>query len=64
MDAEIFFFIFLLVSVEDMPMFPNILFSRLAFVMYYHKITNKCKGIGSKQISFGCSITLQLTFTY
>jgi len=63
-DAEKNFFLFLLVSAEDMPMFLNILFPRLTFVMFYHKITNKCKRIGSKQTLFGCSMTSQVTFTY
>jgi len=31
---------------------------------FYKKITNKCSRIGSKQISFVCSMTSQLTFTY
>jgi len=34
-----------------MPMFPNILFSRLTFVKFCKNITNKCKRVGSKQIS-------------
>jgi len=33
---------------EDMPVFPNILFSRLTFIKFYKKITNKCKTTGSK----------------
>jgi len=28
------------------------------------KISNKCRRIGSKQISFVCSMTSQVTFTY
>jgi len=35
-------FLFLLVQIEDMPMFPNILFSRLTFMNFYKNITNKC----------------------
>ena len=31
---------------------------------FYKKITNKCRGIGSKQISFVCSMKSQVTFTY
>jgi len=31
---------------------------------FYKNITNKCKRIGSKQISFGCSMTSQVAFTY
>jgi len=47
-----------------MAVFPNILFSRLTFMNFYKKITNKCKRIGSKQISFVCSMTSQVTFAY
>jgi len=52
--------------VEDMVVFPNIsLFSRLTFINFYKKITNKCRIIiGSKQIYFVCSMTSQVTFTY
>jgi len=41
---------------------PNIFL--LTFMNFYKKITNKCKRIGSKQISFVRSMTSQVTFTY
>jgi len=47
-----------------MVVFPNILFSRLTFMNFYKKITNECRRIGSKQISYVCSMTTQVTFTY
>jgi len=47
-----------------MAVFPNILFLRLTFMNFYKKITNKCKRIGSKQISFVCPMTTQVTFTF
>jgi len=31
---------------------------------FYKKITNKCKRIGSKEISFVCSMTSQVKFTH
>jgi len=47
-----------------MAVFSNILFSRLTFMNFYKKITNKFRSIGSKQFSFVCSVTSQVTFTY
>jgi len=47
-----------------MAVFPNISFSRLKFMNFYKKITNKCRRIGSKLISFVCSMTSQVTFTF
>jgi len=47
-----------------MAAFSNILFSRLTFMNFYKKITNKFRRIGSKQFSFVCSVTSQVTFTY
>jgi len=47
-----------------MAVFPNILFSRLTFMNFYKKITNKCSRIGSTQISFVCSMASQVTFTF
>jgi len=47
-----------------MAVFPNILFSRLTFMNFYKKFTNKCRRIGTKQIFFVCSMTLQVTFTF
>jgi len=38
-----------------MAVFPNMLFSTLTFMKFYKNITNKCRRIGSKQISFVCS---------
>jgi len=47
-----------------MAVFPNILFSRLTFMNFYKKITNKYRRIGSKHICFACSMTSQVTFKY
>jgi len=47
-----------------MAEFPNIVFSKLTFMSFYKEITNNCGRIGSKLISFVCSMTSQVTFTY
>jgi len=57
-------FFSLLVQIENMVVFPNILFSRITFINFYKKVTNKCSRIGPKQISFVCSMTSQVTSTY
>jgi len=55
MYAENKFFKNLLLQIENMAVFPNMLFSTLTFMKFYKNITNKCRRIGSKQISFVCS---------
>jgi len=63
MDAEKFFFKFVALNRKHGCVSKHIILKTNIYELL-QKITNKCRRIGSKQNSFVCSMTSQVTFTF
>jgi len=63
-DAEIFFLFVALDRKHGCVSKHAVFFSKLTFMNFYKKLTNKSRRTGSKLISFVCSMTSQVTFTF